>query len=69
MRECVARGEEKKRQGGRRGKTGVEGRRRTDKVMSRGMEQKGGRAEDTAAVKPVMCQISCMRSQLHIVSQ
>lgn len=65
----MARGEEKMRQGGRRGKTGVEGRERTERVMSRGTEQKGGRTEDTAAVKPVMCQISCVRSQLHVVSQ
>lgn len=59
------------RQGGRRGKTGVEGKRRKDKAVKqrRGVGgREGGRAEDTAAMKPVICQISHERAHIHIMS-
>lgn len=53
-------GEERKVEGKRKGRQGSEAE------TASGRE--GGRAEDTAAMKPVICQISHGRAHIHIMS-
>lgn len=69
----MARGEEGMRRGGREREDGVEGKRRKDKAVRQSplREGEGGREEgleDTAAMKPVICQISHGRARIHIMS-